>query len=196
MLQLFLTLIEEATEKEKFEVLYYRYRDLLHYIAMEILHDEHLAEDAVQEAFFRVARNFHKVGAVESVKTRNFLALITRNAALTMAECAKKQPGAPDLSPEQQAAAEERGFLHRSVPDAAFDAVSTAELKEIILALPEHYRSVLYLAGVYEYNQPEIASLLQLPVETVKKRMQRGRLLLQQALQERENEDSRKKEVS
>ena len=55
---------------------------------------------------------------------------------------------------------------------------------------------MLYLAGVYEYNQPEIASLLQLPVETVKKRMQRGRLLLQQALQERENEDSRKKEVS
>ena len=45
MLQLFLTLIEEATEKEKFEVMYYRYRDLMHYIAMEILHDEHLAED-------------------------------------------------------------------------------------------------------------------------------------------------------
>ena len=196
MLQLFLTLIEEATEKEKFEVMYYRYRDLMHYIAMEILHDEHLAEDAVQEAFFRIARNFHKVGAVESVQTRNFLALITRNAALTMAEGAKKQPGAPDISPEQQAAAEERSSLHRFVPDAAFDAVSTAELKEIILALPEHYRSVLYLAGVYEYNQPEIASLLHLPVETVKKRMQRGRLLLQQALQERENENSRKKEVS
>ena len=103
---------------------------------------------------------------------------------------------APDISPEQQAAAEERSSLNRFVPDAAFDAVSTAELKEIILALPEHYRSVMYLAGVYEYNQPEIASLLQLPVETVKKRMQRGRLLLQQALQERENENSRKKEVS
>ena len=69
MLQLFLTLIEETTEKEKFEVLYYRYRDLMHYIAMAILHDEHLAEDAVQEAFFRVARNFHKVGAVESLRT-------------------------------------------------------------------------------------------------------------------------------
>ena len=44
-------------------------------IAVEILRDEHLAEDAVQEAFFCVARNFRKVGKVESVQTRNFLAL-------------------------------------------------------------------------------------------------------------------------
>ena len=75
MLQLFLTLIEEETEKERFERLYYRYQDLMYCFAVEILRDEHLAEDAVQEAFFCVARNFRKVGKVESVQTRNFLAL-------------------------------------------------------------------------------------------------------------------------
>lgn len=193
MLQLFLALIEEETEKERFERLYYRYQDLMYCIAVEILRDAHLAEDAVQEAFFRVARNFRKVGKVESVQTRNFLALITRNVSLSMAEDEKKQPGAANLSPEQQASAEERGLLYKTVPDAAFDVVSTAELKEVILSLPQRYRSVLYLAGVYEYSQAEIASLLNLPVETVKKRMQRGRLMLRQALKENEDEDYRKK---
>ena len=194
MLQLFLSLIDEETEKEKFEKIYYRYRSLMHYVAAGILDDDHLAEDAVQEAFFRVARNFGKVGKAESVQTKNFLALITRNVALNMIEAVKKQPGPMEIDPEIQEGAEERGNLRNSVPDSAFDAVSVAELKKSILSLPERYRIVLYLAGVYEYSMLEIASLLNLPLETVKKRLQRGRLLLWKLL-EKEKGESQRKEV-
>ena len=194
MLQLFLALIDEETEKEKFESLYYRYRNLMYYIAAGILKDENLAEDAVQEAFFRVARNFHKVGDVESVRTKNFLALITRNVALTMAKAAGKEPNPADLDKETGTPEGRRGKTERPVSDAAFDAVSAAELRTKILNLPETYRNVLYLAGVYEYSLTEIASLLDLPLETVKKRMQRGRRLLREAL-DQDMEGNERKEV-
>ena len=62
MIQLYLTLIDDEEDKVRFEHAYYRYRKLMHREAKKILKDGHRAEDAVQEAFFRIARNFHKVG--------------------------------------------------------------------------------------------------------------------------------------
>ena len=69
MLQIYLTIIDDENEKSRFEELYERYARLMHYAAREMLADDRLAEEAVQEAFFRIARNFHKVGDVKSCRT-------------------------------------------------------------------------------------------------------------------------------
>ena len=63
MLQIYLTLIETDEEKQKFIVFYEQYRKLMFYIAKEILKEDQLSEDAVQEAFLRIAKNFHKIGS-------------------------------------------------------------------------------------------------------------------------------------
>ena len=86
MLQIYLTIIDDENEKSRFEELYERYARLMHYAARGILADDRLAEEAVQEAFFRIARNFHNVGDVKSSETKNFAVLITRRMALTIAE--------------------------------------------------------------------------------------------------------------
>ena len=69
MLQLYLALIDEEWDLIRFEEAYYEYKGLLHYIAKKILQDEHRAEDAVQEAFLRIAKNFHKVGNVKTTSS-------------------------------------------------------------------------------------------------------------------------------
>ena len=61
MLQIYLAIIDDENDKSRFEELYERYARLMHYAAREILADDRLAEEAVQEAFFRIARNFHRV---------------------------------------------------------------------------------------------------------------------------------------
>ena len=61
MVQLFLALIDDEQDQVRFEEAYHKYKVLMHFIAKEILHDDHRAEDAVQEAFIRIAKNFHKV---------------------------------------------------------------------------------------------------------------------------------------
>lgn len=75
MLQLYLALIDEEWDLIRFEEAYYEYKGLLHYIAKKILQDEHRAEDAVQEAFLRIAKNFHKVGNIKTTSTKNFFIL-------------------------------------------------------------------------------------------------------------------------
>lgn len=70
MIGLFLALIDTEEDKIKFVTLYEKYRKLMFYIANDILKDTDLAEDAVQEAFFRIAKNFKKVGEISCPQTK------------------------------------------------------------------------------------------------------------------------------
>ena len=62
----------------------------MHWTAEGILHDEHLAEDAVHEAFLRIIQNFHQIEEILSPKTRSFVVIIVRNAALNMQKKRKR----------------------------------------------------------------------------------------------------------
>lgn len=169
-MSLFLTLLDAEEEKSKFEKLYEKYRKLMHYVAKGILTDDQLAEDAVQEAFFRIARNFYKVGEISCPQTKNFVVIIVRNAALTIA---KKEETASSL--------ENIDLLSDgdvSLDDNTFAKFELNELIREILNLPEAYRYPLYLYGVYDYKMAEIANLLGITTETAKKRVQRARKIL------------------
>lgn len=142
------------------------------YIANEILKDNHLAEDAVQEAFLRVAKNFHKVNEIACSKTRNFLAIIVRNAAITMIK-AKRNDADMDEYCELNSS---------SVSDDVFDTISNKLLVDKILKLPETHRDCLYLYHLYGYTFNEISNLLSISVEAAKKRTQRARFILKDSL--------------
>lgn len=173
MLNLYLMLIDDESDKSKFEKVYYKYRTLMHHVALKTLHDDRLAEEAVQEAFFRVARNFHKVSDIDDIRTRNFLAMITQRVAVTMAEKEAKHTAAGEEDVEK---------MDTAIDDTAFAHYSRNELMQAITQLPEIYKQVLYLQGVYEYTNAEIAGLLGISTETVKKRVQRGRKILKERL--------------
>ncbi len=56
---------------------------------------------------------------------------------------------------------------------------------EIIAALdklPEHYRSVVLLADVHEFDYKEVAEILQIPIGTVMSRLSRARTQLKKSL--------------
>ena len=55
MLISYLAMIGTQHEKSEFVKMYERYRKLMHYAAKRILGDDSLAEEAVQEAFLRIA---------------------------------------------------------------------------------------------------------------------------------------------
>lgn len=77
MIALYLSLVDE-NQKDKFEKVYYKYKDLMFYIAYEVLRNERDAEDAVQEGFLRIAKNISKILDVNSSKSKNFVVLITK----------------------------------------------------------------------------------------------------------------------
>lgn len=172
----YLEMLDTPAEKAKFEALYHTHRYTMLHVALGILKDHQLAEDAVQEAFLRLARNFSKIGEVDCPRTRMFAVVIVRNAALTL--WSDRQRQAAEELPEEPIPAE------YSVEEDIFDRLVYEEVLAAIQGLPFLYRDVLYLQCVEGYRLTEISKLLGMEVETVKKRAQRGRKKLLEKLRE------------
>jgi len=156
--------------QSRFDALHKRYEQTMMNVALRILKDHHLAEDAVQEAFLRIARNFSKIGELESPQTRVFVITVVRNVSLKMLSRLGRQILVqgfdPDLIAEDNL---EDGMLHRMDYDLVLQAIR---------ALPPIYKEALLLYYVDELNTVEIARRLCIEVETVKKRVQRGRRMV------------------
>ena len=55
-----------------FVVIYEKYRYLMMKVAHDVLKDNFLAEDAVHEAFIKIAHNMQNIHDVESVETKRY----------------------------------------------------------------------------------------------------------------------------
>lgn len=181
---IYLQMLDTPEERSKFETLYYTYRRTMLHTAMQILKDHQLAEDAVQEAFIRLVKNFSKIGQVDCPRTRLFTVIIVRNISLTM--WTKQQNQIVVEVPETEVPTEEYDLEENVLERIAYEEVLTA-----IQELPLIYRDILYLQCVEEYKLTEISKLIGIGRETVKKRAQRGRkILLEQLMGEYNNDNS------
>lgn len=164
-----LDLIEEQSDKEAFEAIYYEYRQLLFYVANMILHDEGDAEDAVIEAFIRLASNFKKTNKKVCHETRNYAVIIVRNVALDM--IAKRTAVPVD---DIEVLVDNR----ESHVDSVFDEASYSEICSAINDMPDAYSDILYLYYIDGFSIKEIAGSLKLNESAIRKRLERGRILL------------------
>jgi RNA polymerase sigma-70 factor, ECF subfamily len=74
-------------------------------------------------------------------------------------------------------------LLWFSNPEQEFlDKLLREDLERALTALPEHYRIVVILSDLEEFNYAEIAAALDIPVGTVRSRLARARSALQKAL--------------
>ena len=78
----FLDLIDSDEDKEKFIQLYNKYNRLVYWIAERRVHKHEIAEECVQETFFSIAKNFHKIGEVNGAATRSYVATIAEGFAI------------------------------------------------------------------------------------------------------------------
>ena len=134
------------------------------------------AEDAVQETFVRIAKNFHKVGNIKATSTKNFFILITRRVCLNMQEREEKFSTAT----EEEINVYEKTCSSDSLSNCPCDE---SDLIQSILQLPESLRNVLYLQAVYGFNGKETANLLGISVDAVWKRTSRARAALEKELE-------------
>ena len=169
-LQFYLAIIETPAERDKFDEIYHTYRHTMHHVAMGILHDYHLAEDATHEAFLRIAKNMRKIEEVNVPTTKAFVVIIVRNVSLTMLK--KHNMEMPEDDIEE--------FIQEptQIEDNIFNRFEFERVLNAISELPRIYRDTLFLHYVRELSASEIAGILQVQRETVKKRMQRGKQLL------------------
>jgi RNA polymerase sigma-70 factor (ECF subfamily) len=168
-----------AMDADAFEVLYDRHLSSAYALAYRIVGSAGPATEVCQEAFlavWRSARTFD--AAVGSV--RSWLLTIVRNRAIDHLRratrthehevadeaLAERHPGPPSGETEAQA-------LRRAEADVT---------RDLLAVLSPEQRRVIELSFYSGYSHSEIASMLDLPLGTVKARMNRGLAKLRSTL--------------
>lgn len=161
-----LTLVKPA-DRPKLERLYLEYRSVMFCAANEILHNEHEAEDAVQQSFVKIAENLDKVPDELSNKTKAFVVTIAENTAIDRYRKLKRH-GSCELCEESY----------------GIEAESADELVNCILKLPVRYRQFILLKYYHGYSTREIARLLGMSSAAASKTAQRAKQRLEQLCKE------------
>ena len=167
--------------KDNFIKLYDKYRNLMFYIAKDILKDDHLAEDAVQEAFINISKNLDKVREPVSSETRRFVSVIVRNVSLNMAMKRSHEIPVDDLSGEDHYFSR----CYDSSQDEFFSRYSCEQIVEALKALPSSLKDPLILYVANGMSTKEIAQELNISLSAVHKRIQRGRQKILNELKEK-----------
>lgn len=171
MIGIFLNLIDTQTEKEKFSLLYDKYKNLLYWIAFKRTNNVEDAEECVQETFFYVAKHFEKIGDVDSKSTKCYLSTIVTGFAI-------------DLYHDSQ----KIDIFSNGDDDGLKDVEYFENFEKVELLsvfddlLDEESRIFLYLKYIYEYKSSEIAEIYKVKDSYVRKKLQYAREKLKRNL--------------
>ncbi len=168
-----------ATDADAFEVLYDRHQDAAYALAYRIVGSAGPANDVCQEAFlavWRSARTFDaSVGSV-----RSWLLTIVRNRAI---DHLRRSTRTTDHEVQDEALAERHPApASDGTEAAALRSAAADDTRELLDELSDDQRRVIVLSFYSGYSHSEIASMLELPLGTVKARMNRGLAKLRSAI--------------
>ena len=172
MLIFYMSLIDSDESKDKFESLYLKYRKHMKYIAIKILGDEQLAEDAVHNAFLKILNHLNKFQNIDCQETRNLIVIIIRSVSI-------------DMYRKRNREFENTDILDKEISiETDFSIIEVDNILKEIDVLPDIYKDILLLKVEYGYKDREIAKLLGLKIDTVSKRLERARKQLKKQLNE------------
>jgi RNA polymerase sigma-70 factor (ECF subfamily) len=157
-------------EREAFEILLRRYRDRTFNLALSLLDSRDDAEDATQEAFTQA---FGSIGSFRGQSQFwTWLYRIALNICLHRKRRAKPCESLDDA----------KGDENDTGASDARDAVEAKMMVESTLrTLPETLRVVLILREMHDLSYEEIASVLGIPIGTVRSRLSAARAQFKKA---------------
>jgi RNA polymerase sigma-70 factor (ECF subfamily) len=158
--------------------LYDRFGRIAYGLAVRILRDRSLAEDAVQEAFVSVWRSAARFAAERSNARTWLLTLVHRRAVdLVRREERRRTETLARVIPETAEATEEAAWLR----------LERERVQKALRALPDQQREAIELAYYGGFTQSELAERLGEPLGTIKSRMFSGLSRLRELLAEPES---------
>ena len=141
-----------------------------------MLSDDQDAQDVVQETMMKY---MEKAPTFDStVQEKAWLLKVANNICIDMLRFRKR------VRFMNQG---DESILAQMVAKSEMDD-SSEEFIKLIFSLKEKLRNAVYLYYYEEYSTEEIASILKISNAAVRKRLERGRVLLKDKLQEEQNE--------
>ena len=156
--------------------LYDRFGRPAYGLALRILRDEALAEDAVQEAFLTLWRTAARFVPERGKASTWILTLVHRRAVDLVRREERRRTDALERAPEQESldAVEEEAWLR----------LQRERVQAALRKLPDQQREAIELAYYGGFTQSELAERLGQPLGTIKSRMFMGLTRLRELLGE------------
>jgi RNA polymerase sigma-70 factor (ECF subfamily) len=164
-----LVALVQAGDADAFEVVYDRHSDAVFSLAYRMCGRRASAEDVLQEAFLALWRSGAQYDHTRG-SLRNWILRIAHNRAVDALRRGVVR---------ESRLFHEEGILERvagseHTEEQAFEAEQAQEVKGALRGLPREQSRVVELAYFGGFTHTEIASMLQMPVGTVKGRMRLG----------------------
>lgn len=158
-----------------YEIIMRRYNQRLYRVAVAVLRDYAEAEDVMQEAYVRAYQHLDQFAGRAAFST--WLTRIAVHEALKRVRLRNRNVSLDDVGHDGEAS---MNNVEEPSPDPEQNT-SRAELcqllQEVVLGLPEQYRTVIMLREIEGLRISEIAATLDLTEENVKVRLHRGRAM-------------------
>lgn len=169
---------------DAFNTLILHYQDSVFNTALRILGDEDMAVDAAQDAFISAFKG------IKSFRGGSFKAWLMRtvtNACYDELRRRKRRPTTP-LEPDTDDGEEMDSPRWLADPNMTPDQVAEADelehaIQHCLDNLPVDFKAVVVMADIQGMDYTEVASAVHVPLGTVKSRLARARLRLQECLQ-------------
>ena len=156
-----------------------RYRDKIISFLYRYMHDMDAAEDLAQEAFFKVY--LKKDSYKETFKFSTWLFTIASNLAKTELRKLKRRKTS-SISDINEDGTSENIFIDEDNIEKSSNNESKL-LQKALSELEHDYKIIIILREIQELSYDVISKILQLPLGTVKSRINRARLKLQADLE-------------
>ena len=163
-----------------FDLLVKRYKDPLLNFIYRFIGDLVEAEDIVQETFYRVYKNKHYYKEVAKFST--WIYTIAGNLAKTELRRRKRRKV---FSIHKETAIDKELELPdlKGDPEKEANTIVTEKIiQKAIGSLPQKFRQVIVLRDIQGFSYEEISTIIKVPLGTVKSRVNRARLKLQEDL--------------
>ena len=170
-----LVLLAARSEQSALAELYDRYGRTAYGLALRVLRDEALAEDAVQEGFLALWRTAARFVPERGKASTWILTLVHRRAVDTVRREQRRRADALEQAPEPAAG---------SAADDALLRFQRERVQDALRRLPDAQREALELAYYGGFSQSELAERLGQPLGTIKSRMFAGLAQMRELLGE------------
>lgn len=161
-------MLDNENDKHEFEKLYYKYRVKMYKIAFGILHNDVDAQEAVSDAFYKIAKNFKKYSE-KSINIEILIVIIIRSISLNYYNQNKRR-------------AQKERHIEPIDEENFAEEFESNRIVEEILELPEKIRDVMYLKYIYGLSVKEITELQNCGTAIIYKRIEKGKEILRERL--------------
>jgi RNA polymerase sigma-70 factor (ECF subfamily) len=171
-----LVALAARSEQSALAELYDRFGRPAYGLALRILRDESLAEDAVQEAFLTLWRTAARFVPERGKASTWILTLVHRRAVDIVRREERRRADALEQAPEPES--------RETVDEEAWLRLQRERVQDALRKLPDQQREAIELAYYGGFTQSELAERLGQPLGTIKSRMFGGLARLRELLGE------------